>query len=203
MNPLIEGYRRFREETWPAERQRYEALARRGQKPETLVVGCVDSRVDPQTIFGAAPGELLVVRNVANIVPPYQPDGGFHGVSAALEFGVKVLGVRRIVVLGHAQCGGVNALLEGAPKQAQDFIDPWMSIAEPALWPIPSQFGEEGLHAHFERAVVKLSLDNLMSFPWIAERVRSATLELHGCRFDIASGQLTVMADDGWVPVRV
>jgi len=201
MKRLLEGYQRFRAETWPVGRKRYETLAQRGQKPETLVIGCVDSRVDPQTVFGAGPGELLVVRNVANLVPPYQPDSRYHGTSAALEFAVKVLGVRNIVVLGHARCGGVAALLEGAPRHAADFINSWMSIAEPALWPIPPDFGQGGMHAHFEREVVRLSVKNLMTFPWITSRVTSGALSLHGCRFDIATGQLTVMTDDAFVPV--
>lgn len=201
MKRLLEGYQRFRADTWPTEHKRYESLAQRGQKPETLVIACVDSRVDPQTVFGAGPGELLVVRNVANLVPPYQPDAGYHGTSAALEFAVKVLGVRNIVVLGHAKCGGVGALLEGAPRHAGDFINPWMSIAEPALWPIPPSFGEDGLHAHFEREVVRLSVRNLMTFPWIASRVESGALTLHGCRFDIATGELAVMTDEGFEPV--
>jgi carbonic anhydrase len=133
MDGLLEGYRRFRAEVWPRERERFEKLAD-GQQPETLVIACSDSRVDPAMVFGAAPGELFVVRNVAALVPPYEPDGGRHGVSAALEFGVRMLGVKRIVVMGHARCGGVQALLLGAPKQCRDFVEPWMSIAEPALW---------------------------------------------------------------------
>lgn len=201
MKRLIEGYRRFRADTWPTERKRYETLSRRGQKPETLVIGCIDSRVDPQTVFGAAPGELLVVRNVANLVPSYKPDGGYHGTSAALEFAVQVLGVRNIVVLGHARCGGVGALLEGAPRHAPDFIDPWMAIAEPALWPIPPSFGEDGLHAHFEREVVRLSVRNLLTFPWIASRVASGTMNLQGFRFDIETGQLAVMTATGFEAV--
>ena len=132
MDRLLAGYRRFRTEVWPAERARYEALAR-GQRPETLVVACSDSRVDPQTVFGAAPGELFVVRNVAGLVPPYHPDAAYHGTSAALEYAVRVLGVARIVVLGHAQCGGVRAMVEGAPEEARDFVEPWMRIAEPVL----------------------------------------------------------------------
>lgn len=119
MDRLLEGYRRFRAEVWPAERARYEALARKGQRPETLVIACSDSRVDPQTVFGAAPGDLFVVRNVAGLVPSYHPDAGYHGTSAALEFAVRVLGVARIVVLGHAQCGGIQAMVEGAPKEAR------------------------------------------------------------------------------------
>src|SRR5687767_13519465 len=125
---LIQGYRRFRAEIWPAERTRYEALAKEGQRPETLVVACSDSRVDPQTVFGAGPGELFVVRNVAALVPPYRPDAGYHGTSAALEYGVRVLKVARIVVLGHAQCGGVRAMVEGAPTEARDFVEPWIEL---------------------------------------------------------------------------
>src|SRR5689334_2870118 len=115
MDSLIQGYRRFRDTVWRAEHARYEELARRGQSPETLVVACSDSRVDPQTVFGAGPGELFIVRNVAGLVPPYQPDAAYHGASAALEFGVRVLKVSRIVVLGHALCGGVQAMVRGMP----------------------------------------------------------------------------------------
>src|ERR1700710_2649610 len=114
MDDLIEGYLKFREEIWPAERDRYEKLAHWGQSPQTMILACSDSRVDPQTIFAAVPGELFVVRNVAALAPPYEPESaGYHGTSAALEFGVRVLKVRRLVVMGHGQCGGVRALLYG------------------------------------------------------------------------------------------
>lgn len=113
MEKLIEGYRRFRADVWPAERERYRGLAEKGQRPETMVIACSDSRVDPQTVFGCGPGELFVVRNVAALVPPYSPDGGYHGTSAALEFAVRVLQVKRLVVLGHARCGGVQAMVQG------------------------------------------------------------------------------------------
>ena len=132
MQELLAGYRRFREEIWPREQARFEALAAVGQSPKTMVIACSDSRVDPQMIFAAAPGDMFVVRNVANLVPPYMPDAAFHGTSAALEFAVRVLRVERVVVLGHAQCGGVRALLEGAPPAAQDFVAGWMSIARAA-----------------------------------------------------------------------
>ena len=131
MDPLIEGYRRFRAEVWPAERARYEALAHWGQSPEAMVIACSDSRVDPQTIFCAVPGELFVVRNVAAIVPPYSPDAGHHGTSAALEFGVRVLKIPRLVVLGHGQCGGVKAMAFGPPPQAQDFLASWVEYRQP------------------------------------------------------------------------
>ena len=137
MNRLIEGYRQFRETAWPAERQRFETLAREGQNPETMVIACSDSRVAPERIFGAAPGELFVVRNVAGLVPPYELDSGHHGTSAALEYAVRVLKVARVVVLGHAQCGGIRVMLEGAPKEARDFVEPWMQLAAPALVALP------------------------------------------------------------------
>src|SRR5689334_2523209 len=131
MDELIEGYRRFRDSSWPEHRQRFTELAEKGQRPHTLVIACSDSRVDPQMIFGAGPGELFIVRNVAALVPPYQPDQAYHGTSAALEFGVKSLGVSRIIVIGHGLCGGVAGLLSGIPDELGDFVRPWMSLAEP------------------------------------------------------------------------
>ena len=201
MDRLLEGYRRFRADVWPRERERFEQLAE-GQKPETLVIACSDSRVDPAMVFGAAPGELFVVRNVAALVPPYKPDGGLHGVSAALEFGVRVLGVRQIVVMGHARCGGVQALLQGAPKQARDFVEPWMAIAEPALWRSEPRREEGSAQERGEKDVIRLSLDNLLTFPWIADRVAAGPLRLVGARFDISTGVLSRTYEGGaFVPV--
>jgi carbonic anhydrase len=193
MDALLDGYRRFRYEVWPEERARYERLAKFGQSPETLVVACCDSRVDPQTVFGAVPGELFVVRNIAGVVPPYQPDGHYHGTSAALEFGVRVLKVKRVVVLGHAQCGGVAAMVDGVPDVAQDFVAPWMGLLEPARARVPAEEGHH--HDEFEKEVVKLSLENLRSFPWITERVAAGDLELAGFRFDIHTGVLMHIVD--------
>jgi carbonic anhydrase len=201
MDALLDGYRRFRAEVWPGERTRYQALAREGQSPETLVIACSDSRVDPQTIFGAAPGELFVVRNVAALVPPYQPDASYHGTSAALEFGVRVLKVKRVVVLGHAQCGGVQALVEGAPEVAGDFVRPWLEIAEPVRRSLPTDLPREALLEHSEEAVVRLSLANLMTVPWIADAVQAGELSLEGYRFGIRSGVLTRLEGDRFVPV--
>jgi carbonic anhydrase len=198
MQRLIDGYRRFRTETWPAERARYEALAKWGQSPETLIVACSDSRVDPQTVFGAVPGEMFVVRNVAALVPAYHPDAGYHGTSAALEFGVRVLGVSRIVVLGHALCGGVKAMVEGAPEEARDFVQPWVAMAKPVLESVPE--GADRL-TRAEAAVVRLSLDNLMTFPWIQDAVAAGLLEVHGFRFDIHTGVLDRLVRDGLEPV--
>lgn len=192
MDELIEGYRRFRVNSWPERKQTYERLAEKGQKPKAMILACVDSRVEPATIFDAGPGELLIVRNVANLVPPYAPDSAYHGTSAALEFGVRVLQVKDLIVLGHGQCGGVQALLNGAPEAAQDFVGPWMEIARDArtrAMMVP----EEGRQRCCEHEVVKVSLNNLMSFPWIAERVSAGTLTLHGAWYAVRTGTLELL----------
>lgn len=201
MDRLLEGYRRFRADIWPGERARYEALSTRGQRPQTLVVSCSDSRVDPPTVFGAAPGELFVIRNVAGLVPPYTPDGGCHGTSAALEFGVRVLKVCRIVVLGHGQCGGVRAMVEGAPPEASDFVVPWMEVASAALKGAPAHVHGDDLLSLCELEVVRLSLANLLTFPWIAEPVNAGELTLHGMQFDIHTGVLAHVGPGGLEPV--
>ena len=212
MERLIEGYRRFRTETWLAEHERYRKLAERGQRPETMVIACSDSRVDPQTIFGCGPGELFVVRNVAALVPPYSPDGGYHGTSAALEFAVRVLKVKRLVVLGHARCGGVQAMAEGAPQEARDFVAPWVAIAQGALARVPRhQEREPGnspsnnlSHAHLdlcEVEVIRLTLGNLLTFPWIRDAVGAGGLAIHGFRFDIHTGILARVTETGLEPV--
>ena len=202
MDDLTDGYRRFRTDRWPAERARYEALATRGQRPKTLVVSCSDSRVDPQTVFGAGPGELFIVRNVAGLVPPYQPDANHHGTSAALEYGVRVLKVARVVVLGHAQCGGVQAMVEGPPEEARDFVEAWMGIAAPVLSMRPAPAGADDRLSHYEKEVVRLSLANLATFPWVAEAVAAGRLQLLGFRFDIHTGVLTRLSGDAFVPVE-
>jgi len=202
MDPLIEGHLRFRAVTWPAERDRYESLAKLGQSPETMVIACSDSRVDPQTVFGAIPGELFVVRNVAGLVPPYTPDSGYHGTSAALEFAVRVLKVARIAVLGHAQCGGVLSMVEGTPGVARDFVEPWMRIAAPALQAVPRQLSRDDRLCACEMEVVRLALENLLTFPWISEAVDAGTLRLQGFRFDIRSGLLTTLVEGRFVQVE-
>ncbi len=200
MDPLIDGYRRFRADVWPGERARYEALAHWGQSPETMVIACSDSRVDPQTVFGAAPGELFVVRNVAALVPPYSPDPGYHGTSAALEFGVKVLKVARLVVLGHGQCGGIKAMAYGPPPQARDFIASWVAIGKPAL--TAAGEAQRGRLERIEAEVVRLSLANLMTFPWIAEAVAAGRLVLQGYWFDVHTGVLARVGPDELTPVE-
>jgi len=196
MDPLIEGYRKFRAETWPVERARYEALAHWGQSPDTMVIACSDSRVDPQSIFGAVPGEMFVLRNVAALAPPYQPDSvGYHGTSAAIEFGVRVLKVARLVVLGHAQCGGVRAMVYGPPPQARDFVASWVEIGKPAL--AAGGGGGTGKLTEIEIGVVRLSIANLMTFPWIAEPVAAGRLTVSGYLFDIHTGVLSRVTEAG------
>jgi carbonic anhydrase len=201
LDALLEGYARFRAETWPEERKRYDALSIKGQRPQALVISCSDSRVDPATVFNTVPGEMFTIRNVAGLVPPYHPDGGCHGTSAALEFGVRVLKVSRIVVLGHAQCGGVRAMVEGAPPEAGDFVAPWMACAQEVLTGAPKGLAPDALLAHCELGVVRLSLANLMTFPWIAEPVAAGLLSLHGMQFDIHTGVLAAVEPHGLEPL--
>lgn len=200
MRRLIEGFQNFRHHLWPENRALFRALADRGQSPRVMVIACADSRVDPQMIFSAAPGEIFTVRNVANLVPPYAPNRDYHGTSAALEFAVRGLAVDHIVVLGHADCGGVRALMSG-PKPAgnSDFIDSWMRIAASARARALDKSGGDAQAAQHvcEHETVKVSLENLMTFPWIRERVESGQLALHGCYFGIESGQLLLLGEDG------
>jgi carbonic anhydrase len=196
MDDLIAGYRRFRAGTWRDERSRFEELSRLGQKPRALVIACSDSRTDPQMVFNAVPGELFVVRNIANLVPPYGPDDQPHGVSSAIEFAVRVLRVPDIVIMGHAMCGGIQALLHGAPAEASDFVGPWVRIAEPAR-ARAMQEPPERRQDVCEHEAVRLSLANLMTFPWIRSAVEAEELRLHGCFFGIRSGILERLDDDG------
>ena len=197
MKQLLAGYQRFRASGWPEKCRAFESLAANGQSPKALVVACIDSRVDPAMIFDTPPGEMLTVRNVANLVPPYAPDASYHGTSAALEFGVRLLEVRHLIVLGHSFCGGVQALLEDAPNNAHEFIAPWMSIARPALVRARRCVSAEERQRCCEHEGVKISLTNLMTFPWIAERVAAGKLELHGAWFDIRNGTLMILRPDG------
>ncbi|HZL40634.1 MAG TPA: carbonic anhydrase [Pseudolabrys sp.] len=193
---LIDGYNAFAGGRLRTEQDRYRELAQSGQSPEVMVIGCCDSRCAPEAIFNARPGELFVVRNVANIVPPYAPDGQAHGVSAALEFGVAALKVKHIVVLGHAQCGGVKAYAEDAePLTPGDFIGKWMRLMTPAA----EKVGPRGARsapdylAALEQANVVNSLDNLMTFPRLSKLVERGSVILHGAYFGVASGDLSVL----------
>jgi carbonic anhydrase len=192
---LVEGYRDFLTGRLPLEQSRYRELAEHGQSPEIMVIGCADSRVSPEVIFNARPGELFVVRNVANLVPPYAPDGRAHGVSAALEFGVAALKVKHIVVLGHAQCGGVRAFAEDAgPLSPGDFIGKWMSLMAPAAEKVGPRgdLPMDDYLALLEQANVALSLENLLTFPRLRERFARGEMMLHGAYFGVATGRLSV-----------
>jgi carbonic anhydrase len=194
---LLEGYRRFRGAGWPERRRLFEALADQGQQPRAMVVACADSRVDPGMIFDAGPGELFIVRNIAALVPPYEPDGAYHGTSAALEFGVRVLEVHDLVVLGHGLCGGVRGLLRGVPETAGDFLASWLAIAVPVRPAALRCDSPDAQQLCGEHEVVKLSLSNLRQFPWIAEREAAGHLTLHGAHFDVRTGQLSLLRSDG------
>jgi carbonic anhydrase len=196
MERLIQGYHEFRATLWPERRAMFERLATRGQSPPTMVIACSDSRVDPTMIFNAPPGELFVLRNVANLVPPYEPDSAYHATSAALEFAVRVLQVQALIVLGHAMCGGIKLLLDETAAPAGDFLVPWMRIAEPARRRVLQRAAPDP-QTECERESVRLSLENLQSFPWIAERVAAGDLKLGGAMFDIRSGLLHRLQPDG------
>ena len=192
---LIDGYNAFAGGRLPHEQDRYRELAERGQQPEIMVIGCCDSRVSPEVIFDAHPGELFVVRNVANIVPPYAPDGQAHGVSAALEFGVGALRVKHIVVLGHAHCGGIKAFAEDAePLSPGDFIGKWMKLMAPAAEKIPrGDLSPADYLRRLEHANIANSLDNLMTFPRLAKLIEKGKIATHGAYFGVATGDLSVL----------
>jgi carbonic anhydrase len=195
---LIDGYRKFRETGWKRERERWSELAE-GQSPKLMVIACSDSRVDPGQIFDSKPGEIFVVRNVANLAPPFDPSGGLHGVSAALEFAVTQLQVEEIIVLGHGSCGGCAAALtgqfDGAEHGSGHFIAAWVDLLKDARASVRRNHDnlndEAFLEMEFE--AVKLSLANLRTFPWIIERESDGRLTLHGCHFSIAEGRLYLL----------
>ena len=193
MKLLIDGYRAFKAQRWPEERAQYEELAKAGQSPDYLIIACSDSRADPATIFHARPGELFVVRNVAGIVPPLESDSGHRGTSAALAFAVSQLNVSHIVVLGHAQCGGIAAALDGKLAAGVPFLGHWIELLEPALAHSAHITDHAARHVAMERDCIRLSLENLMTFPFVAERVDAGSLALHGARFGIADGKLEVL----------
>ncbi len=203
---LVEGYRHFVDGRLRSEQDRYRQLAEAGQSPEVMVIGCSDSRVSPEVIFDARPGELFVVRNVANIVPPYEPDWHAHGVSAALEFGVAALKVKHIVVLGHARCGGVKAFAEKAePLSPGDFIGNWMRLMAPAVEKAGPQdeLSWTDYITRLEQANVANSLDNLQTFPQLRKLIEFGQVAIHGAYFGVATGELSVRdaATREFVPV--
>lgn len=205
---LADRFRRFKFRHFVANQDHYETLAIHGQNPDVMIVSCCDSRVDPETIFSAMPGELFVVRNVANLVPPYETSGKYHGVSAALEFAALNLRVKHIVVMGHSGCGGVRACIDhDATKQTDaEFISNWMSMLDEPRASLrnnqPQLSGPE-LRVALEREGVKTSLANLRTFPCIRSLEAKGRIALHGTYFDIATGTLEVLnpATGNYIPV--
>jgi carbonic anhydrase len=186
---LIEGLRRFRRDSFPRFREHYERLVADGQRPSTLFVGCSDSRVVPALLTDSAPGELFVVRNIGNLIPPFEPDAGYHGTSAAIEFAALVLGVRDIVVCGHSHCGAIAALYT-LPDPATPHISRWLDLARAAA--LPGAPGEEVLRRTEKRSIV-LQLERLMGYPMVRERVERGDLCLHGWYYVIDQGSVEIL----------
>ncbi|MBL9077804.1 MAG: carbonic anhydrase [Planctomycetes bacterium] len=192
---LMAGWQRFRAGRFRDQRKLFDRMAREGQRPHIAMVACCDSRVDPAIVFDCDPGDLFVVRNVANLVPPFEQSGRYHGTSAALEFAVTVLQVRDIVVLGHSRCGGIRALLDGPQATAAlPFVSAWMSLAEEARVATASaaHLPIDDRASLCEQSAIRLSLRNLMTFPTIRERVGRGKLRLNGWHFDLLDGVLTM-----------
>lgn len=197
MIKLIKGYKKFQQHYFESNNLLFENLVEDGQKPKFLVIACCDSRVDPAIITGCAPGELFVVRNVANLVPPFDNDRKHHGTSAALEFAVCGLGVKHIIVLGHNHCGGIAALLKNetqAENPHRGFIESWMDIAVAARNNVQAKysdlpFAEQACHC--EKMALQISLNNLLTFPWIKEKVDAKMLYIHAWYFDLKKGEIT------------
>ena len=207
LSNLLAGYRRFRETRYETEKSRWRALAE-GQSPRAIIIACCDSRADPATIFDADPGEIFVVRNVANLVPPFEGGGGRHGVSAALEFAITQLGVREVVVMGHERCGGIQAALTGqfhdAPNGEGGFVANWMSQIDERAAEIAAVHGTgEDAARILEEVAIRQSLANLRTFPFVIDRETAGTLKVVGCHFSIGEGQLYMLdeAEDCFHPV--
>lgn len=198
---LLKGHANFMAGRYTREKDRIRDLAEEGQNPTTMIIACCDSRAAPEMIFDAGPGELFVLRNVANLVPTYQPDGGQHGTSAAIEFAVKALGIANIVVMGHGRCGGIKAALSpGAkPLDSGDFIGKWMNM----LGGLPDQLVQNDLmtpgerQTALERISIRNSIRNLRTFPYVASLEAEGKLAVHGAWFDISTGELWVMDANG------
>jgi carbonic anhydrase len=203
---LLKGHASFMSDRYVREKARYRELAASGQTPTTMIIACCDSRAAPEVIFGSEPGELFVLRNVANLVPTYQPDGGQHGTSAGIEFAVKALGIAHIVIMGHGRCGGIKAALspDSSPLDSGDFIGKWMSM----LGGLPEQVAQNALMTEgerqtaLERISIRNSIANLRTFPYVAELEAQGKLALHGAWFDISTGELWIMDGDSGDFVR-
>lgn len=191
MDKLLEGYRRFRAKGWRRHEELYLELAERQQTPRACVISCCDSRVDPVSIFDADPGLLFVIRNVANLVPPFRPGVGLQGTSTAIEFAVRQLKVAVIVVLGHARCGGIKAAVDGTAAAGDSiFLGNWISLVEPAK----ERVGDtDDLATAVEHESIKVSLERLMAFPFVVDAVQAGQLKLVGARFSIFDGRLELL----------
>jgi carbonic anhydrase len=187
-NKLLRGYQAFRSKYVEHESSIMKILSREGQKPEILVVSCCDSRVDPALILQCSPGDLFVVRNVANIVPPYECDKAHHGTSTALEFGICYLNVKHVILLGHSNCGGIASLFNKQALHQDDFISSWVSIIKP-----------NNLEQLTINECAKLGLEksytNCLTFPWIKEKIEKNQLKIHMWYFDIEHGEIYTKND--------
>jgi carbonic anhydrase len=192
---FVKGYQRFHQNYFVGDEPLFGALSQ-GQNPTSMIIACSDSRVDPAIVMDAKPGDLFVVRNVANLVPPYEKGGGYHGVSAALEFGVCGLNVENIIVMGHRKCGGIKALAEGVPEGIDgEFIRPWVSIASRAHERVRQELPNASANdvaCACELAGIIVSLENLATFPFIQKRIVAGSLALHGWYFDIETGEMSI-----------
>jgi len=190
---LIKGFKRFQQNYFKSDDALFDQL-RHGQTPKVLLIGCSDSRVDPAILTDCRPGDLFVVRNVANLIPPYEPDVRYHGVSSAIEYAVRVLQVEHVIVMGHSHCGGIDALMRSSKESPiGEFIDHWVQIARPAKEIVLRDLSNKPLDLQSracEQASIMISLENLLTFPWIAERVQDEKLALHGWYFDLEAGQM-------------
>ena len=200
MDHLLQGYRIYRERRWPELQARHRELAEKGQSPRVLVIACSDSRVDPATIFNAGPGELFVIRNVANLAPPFEQGAGLHGVSAAIEFAVAKLKVDAVLVLGHAQCGGVAAALDSRPRDPHSFLDAWISLLDPAIARLGAH---ECTPSALEHESIRVTLENLATFPFVRQAIEERGLKLAGARYGVADGGLELLdpATGAFIPV--
>ena len=190
---LMAGFRKFRDKYFANEHPLYQRLSTGGQSPKTLIIGCSDSRVDPAIITSASPGELFIVRNVANLVPPYQEGGGFHGVSAAIEFSVVNLMVENIIILGHRQCGGIRSLVLNQNSKPDGFVGQWMQIAQDAKDRVLKKYkgeDEESLCRHVELESIVTSLNNIRTFPFVQAAIKDRGMSVIGIYFDLELGQL-------------
>lgn len=198
---LLDGYKSFMSDRYDPEQGRYRELADKGQSPTTLIIACCDSRAAPETIFNAGPGELFVLRNVANLVPTFQPDAGQHGTSAAIEFAVVALKVKNIVVMGHGRCGGIRAALNpaGPPLAQGDFIGKWMNMLAPVSEAVSKYtlLTDKERQTMLERFSIRHSIDNLRTFPYVKKLEDEGKIAIHGAWFDISTGELWIMNDDG------